>query len=74
MKKYTARNILLGISDVLSITAFVLYIIAFLKSQMIKNQAALDVLDPAPLVRCSSHKICDDSQPVDRERKDVRDD
>ena len=31
MKKYTTRNILLEISDALSITAFVLYIIAFLK-------------------------------------------
>lgn len=31
MKKYTTRKILLGISDALSITAFVLYIIAFLK-------------------------------------------
>lgn len=31
MKKYTTRNILLGIPDALSITAFVLYIIAFLK-------------------------------------------
>nr|DAJ39356.1 MAG TPA: hypothetical protein [Caudoviricetes sp.] len=46
----------------------------FLKSQTIKNQAALDVPDPAPLVRCSPHKICDDSQPLDNERKDVRDD